>query len=205
MNTAVIFFDTETNGLTLQYSVLSISAIKAVFSGTKAEVNETVAGRYERFYYRKPGEPFGAGAVGVNGLTDEVIAEKRGDAAYPLYFHEDIEAFRTFCGDARHFAAHNIMFDQQFIPFPMPNMFCTMNENKKVINLRRSRGGLKFPSLSETARFYCLETDTASLHTSTYDTHLVYAIFKKMLESEATRKKVWKFLAKPPKPAALSF
>ncbi|MDR0638654.1 MAG: hypothetical protein LBG27_07120 [Spirochaetaceae bacterium] len=205
MNTTVIFFDTETNGLTSQDSVLSISAIKAVFSGTKVVVSDAIVDCYERFYYRKPGEFLSAGAVKVNGLTNDVIAEKRGDAAYPRCFHEDIEAFRMFCGEARHFVAHNIAFDQQFIPFPMPTIFCTMKENKRVINLRRRTGGLKFPSLNEAARFYGIDVCPTQLHGSTYDTHLVYLIFKKMLETSETQKKAWKFLEKKPKQAALSF
>ncbi|MDR1468446.1 MAG: 3'-5' exonuclease [Spirochaetaceae bacterium] len=203
MTTTVIFFDTETNGLTAQDSVLSISAIKAVFSGPKSAVSDAIVDRYERFYYRKPGEPLSAGAVKVNGLTDAVIAEERGDAAYPLYFHEDIEAFRAFCGEACHFVAHNIAFDQQFIPFPMPYIFCTMKENKKVINLRRRTGGLKFPALNEAARFYGIDVHTAQLHGSTYDTELVYLIFRKMLETSETQKKAWKFLEKKPKQAVL--
>jgi DNA polymerase-3 subunit epsilon len=205
MNTAVVFFDTETNGFTSQYSVLSISAIKAVFSGTKAAISDVIVDRYERFYYRKPGEILSAGAVKVNGLTDEIIAEKRGCAAYPRHFHEDIEAFRIFCGESCHFSAHNIAFDQQFIPFPLSNIFCTMNENKNVINLRRKTGGLKFPSLSETACFYGINVCTDQLHGSAYDTHLVYLIFKKMLETSETQKKARKFLEKNPKQAALSF
>jgi DNA polymerase-3 subunit epsilon len=205
MNTSVIFFDTETNGLNAGDSVLSISTLKAVFSGTRVALHETIVEQYERFYYRNPGEPFGAGAVRVNGLTDAVIAEKRGDAAYPPHFRDDTEAFRAFCGSTLHFVAHNIAYDQQYIPFSLPNTFCTMTENKKVLKLRRKTGGLKFPSLSETARFYGIEINPASLHTSTYDTYLVYAIFTKMLESDETCKKVWKFLEKPPKQAVLSF
>jgi DNA polymerase III epsilon subunit-like protein len=205
MNTAVIFFDTETNGLTPQYSVLSVSAIKAVFSGAKAMISDVIVDRYERFYYRKPGESLSAGAVKVNGLTDKIITKKRGGAAYPRHFHEDIEAFRAFCGEANHFAAHNIAFDQQFIPSPMPYIFCTMKENKKVINLRRKTGGLKFPSLNEAARFYGIDVYADQLHGSTYDTHLVYLIFKKMLETSETQKKAWKFLEKKPKPVILSF
>jgi DNA polymerase III epsilon subunit-like protein len=199
MNTTVIFFDTETNGLNAECSVLSISAIKAAIDNNATAINDAAVERYERFYYRAPGEPFGAGAVRVNGLTDAVITKKRGDAAYPRHFREDTEAFLAFCGTARHFAAHNIAFDQQFIPFPLPKTFCTMTENEKVLKLRRKTGELKFPSLKETARFYGIDLDSSKLHTSAYDTDLVYAIFIKMLESPKTRKKVHKFLANPPK------
>jgi DNA polymerase III epsilon subunit-like protein len=80
-----------------------------------------------------------------------------------------------------------------------------MKENKKVINLRRRTGSLKFPSLNEAARFYGIDVRTAQLHGSTYDTHLVYLIFKKMLETSETQKKAWKFLEKKPKQAVLSF
>jgi DNA polymerase III epsilon subunit-like protein len=205
MNTTVIFFDTETNGLDAENSVLSISALKSAFSGTRDAVQGTVVERYERYYFRNPKEPFGAGAVRVNGLTDAVIKKKRGTAAYPRHFCEDTEAFRAFCSGAYHFAAHNIAYDRQYIPFPLPHLFCTMTENKKVLKLRRKTGGLKFPSLSETARHYDIEIDSASLHASTYDTDLVYAIFLKMLETAETRKKAWKFLNMPPIQASLAF
>jgi DNA polymerase-3 subunit epsilon len=204
MNTIIIFFDTETNGLNAEHSVLSISAIKAAVDIT-ATIHDAAVERYERFYYRVPGEPFGAGAVRVNGLTDAVIAKKRGDATYPRHFREDTDDFRAFCAPARHFVAHNIAFDQQFIPFSLPNTFCTMTENEKVLKLRRKTGELKFPSLKETARFYGIDPDSAQLHTSAYDTDLVYAIFIKMLQSSKTRKKVRKFLEHPPRQADLSF
>jgi DNA polymerase-3 subunit epsilon len=205
MNTTVILFDTETNGLSAECSVLSISAIKAAIdnNSTGSAIHDAAVERYERFYYRAPGEPFGAGAVRVNGLTDAVITKKRGDAAYPRHFREDTEAFRAFCGTARHFVAHNIAFDRQYIPFPLPKTFCTMTENEKVLKLRRKTGELKFPSLKETARFYGIAPDSAKLHTSAYDTDLVYAIFIKMLESSKTRKKVRKFLDNPPQQADL--
>ncbi|MDR1095237.1 MAG: 3'-5' exonuclease [Spirochaetaceae bacterium] len=207
MNTTVVFFDTETNGLNAECSVLSISAIKAAIDNKSAgsAIHNPAVERYERFYFRAPGEPFGAGAVRVNGLTDAVIAEKRGDAAYPRHFREDTEAFRAFCGIARHFVAHNIAFDRQYIPFSLPNTFCTMTENKKVLKLRRKTGEIKFPSLKETALFYGIAPDSAKLHTSAYDTDLVYAIFIKMLESPKTRKKARKFLENLPQQADLSF
>src|SRR5215470_13203551 len=97
----IIFWDTETNGLTKHHSVLSISAIKFAFSFEGEKLIGNLAERYERFYSRKPGEASGAEAVSVNGLTDEVIRERRNGAVYPELFCNDVGSFRMFCNDTR--------------------------------------------------------------------------------------------------------
>jgi len=190
----IIFWDTETNGLEKYHSVLSISALKCslVIEGEKA--NSEIIDRYDRFYFRKPGEEIGKEAVNVNGLTDEVIGRRRSGADYPENFQDDIDSFRRFCSDTKHFAGHNIFYDKQYINFWLPNMFCTMTSNNKIIGLKRRNGKPKFPSLKETANFYGVEIDNNELHGSMYDSFVTYQIFLKMIEHDKAKHKALEFL-----------
>ncbi|MDR2070290.1 MAG: 3'-5' exonuclease [Treponema sp.] len=189
----VIFFDVETNGLSGDSSVLSMGAIKTWFDGTDiGAVEET----FSRFYYRNPGEPENAGAIRVNGLTDEVIRRNRGDALYPEQFKYDRD-FPIFCSGVRHFVGHNIAFDQKFLAFSLPHTFCTMRENTNIIKLIRWAGGYKFPRLKEAADYYQIEIDEHQLHGSDYDAFLTYEIFKRMLGNNQTKKRAVEFLEKP--------
>jgi DNA polymerase-3 subunit epsilon len=189
--TRVIFFDTETNGTARSSSVLSISAIKAVFSGNDIE---TIEDRFTRYYYRKPWERENPAAIGVNGLTEEVIRQRRGDAEYAPCFHEDIHNFRAFCFRVTHFVGHNIAFDRRFLNFRLRHTFCTMRENAAIINLKKCDGNLKWPRLSEAASFYQIDLNDDELHASDYDTLLTYEVFKKMLSRDTTRERVLQFL-----------
>jgi DNA polymerase-3 subunit epsilon len=190
----VIFFDVETNGLSKDSSVLSMSAIKAVFNG--ADIN-AVEETFGRFYFRNFGEPENAAAIAVNGLTDVVIWRNRGDAQYPEHFKDDPD-FAGFCSGVRHFVGHNIAFDRKFLVFSLPHTFCTMRENTTVIKIPRwsGAGGYKYPRLQEAADFYKIETDERQLHGSDYDTRLTYEIFKRMLKDKRTKKAVLDFLEK---------
>jgi len=192
----VVFWDTETNGLMKYHSVLSISAIKCSFIIEDGKINSDIIERYERFYFRKPGEKIGKEAIAVNGLTDAIIKKRRGGADYPENFCDDIDSFRLFCSDTKHFAGHNIFYDKQYINFWLPNTFCTMMSNNKIINLKKSSGGLKFPSLKETAEFYKIEIDKNELHGSMYDSFVTYQIFLKMLEHDKAKDKTLEFLNK---------
>jgi DNA polymerase-3 subunit epsilon len=188
----VIFFDVETNGLDKNSSVLSITAIKALYNGRDVDAIETI---FTRFYYRKAGEPVDPGALKVNGLSDEVIRKNRGDAHYPEHFSED-EDFKALCTGVRHYVGHNIAFDRKFVCFPLKHCFCTMKENTPVVKIKRYTGGFKYPQLSEAAAFYGLAPDTGKLHGSDYDTRLTYEIFRKMLNDGRTKPRVFEFLNK---------
>ena len=192
----VIFWDTETNGLRKYHSVLSISAIKYAFSIEEGKVDSNIIERYERFYFRKPCEKAGKEAIEVNGLTDEVLKIKRIGANYPENFCNDINSFRQFCSDTRHFAGHNISYDRQYIDFWLPNVFCTIKANTGIIGLKRQNGKPKFPSLRETAKFYGIETNNNELHGSMYDSYVTYLVFKKMSENEKAKEKIFAFLRK---------
>jgi DNA polymerase-3 subunit epsilon len=187
MSRKVIFFDTETNGLYESNSVLSISALKCVFNGTNID---TVQGRYNRFYFRRPREAPNVYALDCNGLTDDVIKEYRQGVEYPQYFRDDIQSFKDFCAGAIRFVGHNISFDAQFLDFELKRTFCTMRENTNIMKLKNSSGRLKAPNLSEAANFYRITVDEDKCHGSEYDTQLAYEIFRKMLARKRSRERV---------------
>jgi DNA polymerase-3 subunit epsilon len=191
MSIKVIFFDTETNGLDGNSSVLSISALKCLFNGTDID---TVQGRYNRFYFRRPRELPNVHALDCNGLTDDVIREYRQGVEYPKYFYQDMQSFKDFCAGAIRFVGHNIQFDAQFLDFELKRTFCTMRENTGIMKLKNRRGGLKAPNLAEAANFYQIAVDEEKCHGSEYDTLLAYEVFRKMLVRKGSREKVMEFL-----------
>ena len=89
----IIVFDLETNGIR-NCSVLSISAIKLEVDVENLSIREI--GKFDRYYYRNPGESINYGAINVNGLTDENISILRKDRNYSKYFDEDHD-FEEFC------------------------------------------------------------------------------------------------------------
>lgn len=178
--TKLIIFDLETNGLSDNHSVLSCSAIKYDIHPTTYELNEL--SRFNRYYY--PVEQFDPVAISVNGLTKEVITEKRGTAIYPEHFHMDSD-FEVFCSDTKRFAAHNISFDSRFVPFiAKQKKFCTMMTNTDIVAVyfMKKKRDWKWPKLSETAAYYGIPFNESDLHGSMADTEITSKIFMEMLE-----------------------
>jgi DNA polymerase III subunit epsilon len=178
--TQIIVFDVETNGLNSECSVLSCSAIKYEIHPSTYEMTEL--GRFNRYYY--PRESFNPQAIAVNGLTKEVLAEKRLGVDYPEHFHLD-NAFEIFSSDAKRFIAHNISFDTQFIPFiANKKKLCTMKTNMDIVaaGYLQWKREWKWPKLSETAVHYGIPFNESELHNSMTDTEITAQIFFKMLE-----------------------
>ena len=187
----IIVFDLETNGIK-DCSVLSISAIKLEVDIENLNVSEIE--RFDRYYYRNPGEKINFGAIRVNGLTDENISILRKDRNYSKYFEEDYD-FEDFCNGVKHFVAHNISFDSQFLNIPYMRKFCTMNENVENLKIEGKYGNYKWPKLNETAKYYGIEVDELSTHRSDYDTYLCKEIFVKMLKDNNYNSKILEFLS----------
>jgi len=189
----IVIFDVETNGMKGS-SVLSISAIRLKIDSSLKKWEKT--GEYNRFYYRNQGENINYGAVNVNGLTDEVITEKRIDYDYPEYFEKDISSFEEFCRGVDHFVAHNINFDESFIPFKLKYKFDTMLENidevKSGWNSRTN--SYKWPKLIECANHYKVPFDDENFHESLYDVYITGRILYKMSKTPNTKEKLKKFL-----------
>ena len=187
----IIVFDLETNGIR-NCSVLSISAIKLEVDVENLSIREI--GKFDRYYYRNPGESINYGAINVNGLTDENISILRKDRNYSKYFDEDHD-FEEFCEGVTHFVAHNISFDSQFLNIPYMKKFCTMNENVENLKIEGKYGKYKWPKLNETAEYYGIEVDELSTHRSDYDTYLCKEIFVKMLKDNNYNRKILEFLS----------
>lgn len=178
--TRLIIFDLETNGLSDKHSVLSCSAIKYDIDPNTCELSELA--RFNRYYY--PVEQFDPAAISVNGLTKEVITEKRGTATYPEHFKMDSD-FEVFCNDTKRFAAHNISFDSRFVPFiAKQKKFCTMMTNTDIVAVyfMKSKRDWKWPKLSETAAYYSISFNESDLHGSMADTEITSKIFMEMLK-----------------------
>lgn len=188
----VIFFDTETNGISSNNSVLSIAAIKVIVDLETSDI--IFLDKYEKFYYPKENY-FNKEAIKVNGLNEKVITEKRKNKNYPKYFIEDEESFFEFCDDCQHYVAHNINFDKRFLHRKLPKEFCTMRANSKIINLKNIKGGCKFPKLIETTEFYQIHSDEEKFHDSMYDVKMTIKVFEAMLTyNTVTRMLVKSFL-----------
>lgn len=180
-NGQIIVFDVETNGLNSEKdSVLSCSAIKYSLAD---DYTMTEIDRFERFYY--PIESFHRKATDINGLTRKRICELRKDVGYAQHFNEDYDLVE-FCSSANSYVAHNLSFDQSFIKtfyLQNANTFCTMKSNASIVKVRwmESKGDWKWPSLSETARYYLIKFSHKEAHGSTYDTEITGQILQTMI------------------------
>lgn len=179
----LIIFDTETNGLTADCSVLSISAVK-VFYDRSAKIFLKKFETYDRYYYIKEGEKENPDAICVNGLTKDEITKRRNEADYPKNFYDDIESFKNFCKETRHFIGHNIKFDLKYIEkyIDTPNIFDTMATNRYILKIPSSYG-FKNPRLSETAEYYNIDVSCYSFHSSLDDVKVTAKIFRKMCKN----------------------
>lgn len=193
MDKNIIFFDVETNGFQGS-SVLSISAIKVNYDFNSNKW--TKIGEYDRFYFRNDGEELNEGAINVNGLTDEVISEKRKGTNYARTFEEDLDSFYLFCQDVEHYVAHNIKFDRSFIPFPLKHQFDTMMENINIVKsgINENFGTYKWPKLMECAKYYNVPFEENELHGSLYDVLITFRVFFKMSKNVFGKEKVLEFL-----------
>lgn len=192
MKRELIIFDTETNGMK-NCSVLSIACIKLLYDFETDKLEKI--DDYYRFYFRESHETPNQGALKVNGLYDYVIKEKRQNVSYPMYFSQDIESLKNFIGDCKHFIAHNIAFDREFIPFKLRYQFCSMSENIDILKISKGNG-YKWPKLSELSDFYQVPFDNNNLHDSYYDTLILARVIYKMLKHKEARGKLLYFLEK---------
>ncbi len=193
----LIFFDTETNGLTPRYSLLSICAIhvKAIPNPNRLDLVEL--GGFIRYYY--PRERYSPDAIAVNGLTEDVITAKRADAAWPRYAAEDYRAMQDFFGRTEHFVAHNVGFDIRFVPPLNPNgrakTFCTMREFTDFCALPHSHFGVKWPKLSEAAEIFGARLPGDAFHDAEYDTRMTMEIFRRAYGVAELRPGIQRFLS----------
>jgi DNA polymerase III epsilon subunit-like protein len=204
VNYDIVFFDTETNGFPTDIpfpSVLSVSAIRAKLTSKDNPVEGYSV--YNRYYF--PEEDYKQDAIKVNGLTEEVISQKRkeGDQDDKIYFEQDYPAFVKFCEGVSLFVGHNAQeFDSKFIPcidWTKVRIFDTMLSNSDIIcsswnsafHFYRGKKiwtpGWKAPKLMEAAKFYGIGLEETELHGSLYDTKVTMQVFFEMLKRSSVR------------------
>lgn len=179
----IIFFDTETTGLSHNsHSVLNFACIIRHEDGEEHTI--------QRFYYPDPFKEVTPQAIKVNKLTDNNIANLRGSSSYPDYFKDDREIEKIFEGNVNLLVAHNITFDINFLlsafggnhkvhnTFKNAKRFCTMKENMK------SGRTLK---LSAVCDLYNINIDSKNYHNALWDTIAAREIYDRMNAAKIRR------------------
>lgn len=156
-------FDTETNGLSEDKSVLSFSAVII-------DDDYNIVQVVDRYYY--PEEEYNKEAIRINGLTKEVIKDHRKNATYPMYFKDDKDVVSLFeREEITEIIGHNISFDISFVEHHLKislsgkKQFCTMIKTKYLYNapykIEYACGfeEPKYPKLSEAIRWAKIDTE----------------------------------------------
>lgn len=167
----MIILDFETNTSNIG-DVIEIAAVKI-------DRDFKILDKFHRYYLSR--FPVNFYSYVVHRLTPELILDYRKDKSYSSYFTED-EDFEKFCYKSETLIAHNIKFELRHINnrVKFKNHICTMNENKKIVNVFGKNGRVKNPKLDETCLYYGIEFDGDKYHSATYDVTKTYEILKRM-------------------------
>lgn len=167
----MIILDFETNTSNIG-DVIEIAAVKI-------DRDFKILDKFHRYYLSR--FPVNFYSYAVHRLTPELILDYRKDKFYSSYFTED-EDFEKFCYKSETLIAHNIKFELRHINnrVKFKNHICTMNENKKIVNVFGKNGRVKNPKLDETCLYYGIEFDGDKYHSATYDVTKTYEILKRM-------------------------
>jgi DNA polymerase-3 subunit epsilon len=159
----MIILDFETNTQN-PYDVIEVGAFKVELQNGKYKVVDT----FHRYYYSK--YEVNHRAFEVHKLSPDKIRTLRGDEDYSEYFEDDYE-FREFCDSCKTLVAHNITFELRYLGDMVyfDNHFCTMKENKYIVNALNIRGNIKPPKLIEVCEYYNINFDTNQYHSAIYD------------------------------------
>ena len=182
-----LIFDTETNGL-FNCSVLSFSALLL-------DDNNNIMEVVDRYYYKNVNEDDNIEALKINGLTKEVIKEKRLNVSYSKHFKDD-KYIKNIFDKADILIAHNIEFDIAHIKDDFKDinledkdMFCTMRKTQYLYDAPYYKNGEpKFPKLSEAIDYFEIdinkikEKTKLDYHSSLFDVYCTYEIYKKLEE-----------------------
>ena len=170
----MIVLDFETNSSQV-HDVIEVAAFRV----KRVDDIYVVAETFHR-YYRSDCE-VNPHALAVHKLSPERIEKLRGDADYAEFFDEDGD-FIDFCKEAKTLVAHNISFELRHLGdlVSFEKHFCTMKENKKIVQALNARGNLKNPKLIETCAFYNIDFDDEKYHSAIYDVTKTLEILNEM-------------------------
>ena len=165
----VVHVDVETNGFSRSdSSLLSVYAEK--------ECGE----KYERFYF--PVEEYNKKAIAVNGLDEDEVEKRRGDATYPAHFKDDHADLDEFLSGCTKFVAFNVSFDFKWMPQDYqdssPKLYCTMKNCKDMVGALNVKGHKKNPNLKEAAEYFHIKVASEELHDAAYDTQISKGIYE---------------------------
>ncbi len=159
----MIVLDFETNSSHV-HDVIEVAAFRV----KKVDDTYVIEDTFHR-YYRSDYE-VNPHALAVHKLSPERIEKLRDNADYAEFFEED-DDFVTFCKETNTLVAHNISFELRHLGdlISFKRHFCTMKENKKIVQARNAKGNLKNPKLVETCAFYNIDFDDEKYHSAIYD------------------------------------
>lgn len=166
----IIVFDFETNGLDSEkYSPLEIAAFKL-------DTSLNTIDKFHRFYYPKDDEGINKEAQKIHKLDYDKITILRKDASYARNFKDDHD-FLDFARGTRLYVAHNIKFDEKFLPFKLceGSTFCTMLNNVGIV----TRGN-RWPKLVHCLDFYKIKYDKNNLHSAYHDVYYTVEVLRSM-------------------------
>lgn len=159
----MIILDFETNSSNSK-DVIEVGAYKII----KKNNEYVIIDMFHRYYFSK--YEINYFALDVHNLSPDRIKKLRANVKYPKYFEDDKD-FLDFCKDSSILVAHNVSFELRYLDdiFIFENTFCTMKENKKVVNSKNKNGHLKNPTLVETCEYYNIKFDYLKYHSAIYD------------------------------------
>lgn len=159
----MIILDFETNSANI-HDVIEVAAFRVEFENSEYKVVDT----FHRYYFSE--YEVNPHALAVHKLSPSRLERLRKDADYEEYFENDTD-FVEFCKNTKTLVAHNISFELRHIGKLLffEKHFCTMKENKKIVQAKNIRGNIKNPKLIETCKHYNLEFDDEQYHSAIYD------------------------------------
>ena len=170
----MIILDFETNSSNI-HDVIEVAAFRVKCVNNKYVVTDI----FHRYYFSR--YALNPHALAVHKLSPQRLEKLRAGVCYEKYFVEDVE-FVEFCKNATTLVAHNISFELRHIGnlVLFEKHFCTMKENKKIVNATNIRGNIKNPKLIETCAYYCIEFDNEQYHSAIYDVTKTLEVLNKM-------------------------
>ena len=170
----MIILDFETNSSNI-HDVIEVAAFRVELVKSEYKVIDT----FHRYYLSEyEVNPY---ALAVHKLSPDRLEKLRKDVDYEEYFENDAD-FIAFCKNSKTLVAHNISFELRYIGdlCSFENHFCTMKENKRIVQATNARGNLKNPKLIETCNYYKIDFDDEQYHSAIYDVTKTLEILNKM-------------------------
>lgn len=179
----ILIFDTETSGLDSNWNVMLQLAWQLV------ETDDWSVLSSQNFYFDWPKnkKKVSARAIEVNGLTQEVLAQKGTVKRFKA-----LRLFNKDLAKADACVAHNIDFDWEFVCMANNTgkclewpewRICTMESTTDLCQIPSKNGrGYKWPKLVELAQFLKIDTSDIQWHDAAEDVEVTKRCLKTLFE-----------------------